>query len=197
MKRAIEFMRYLLSLEQQDKHRSVVIFAHSQGAIIVEHVLEQLNPEECKKLRVFTFGGGSYIAPGVCHPDSHNFANIMDPVCRIGSSSKQALALERYYGRKRGLSDWQICDELAYREAILMLDSVSPRVIEEYVKQGTKKFEREMKGLQNITILDVNPKVGTPHEFTNYQEAVRIAIKKCFTEAHVKRLPLQKSEFYV
>lgn len=59
VKRAIEFVRHPLSLGKQKHECPIVIFAHSQGAIIMEHVLEKLILNEKEKLRVFNFGCGS------------------------------------------------------------------------------------------------------------------------------------------
>ena len=52
--------------------------AHSQGAIITEHALEILSKKEREQLIIFTFGGGSFIAAGKSHPDSHNYASAAD-----------------------------------------------------------------------------------------------------------------------
>ena len=74
------------------------------GAIICEHALELLKHEERQKIRIFTFGGGSFIAPGKCHPDSHNFASAKDLICLCGSPNLRTLAMKRYIAFKEGLS---------------------------------------------------------------------------------------------
>src|SRR5207253_1946794 len=83
---AVRFFRYLLRLSEQDNQSlPVIIFAHSQGAIICEHAIEQLSVAEREKIRILTFGGGSFIAPNKCHPDSHNYASAIDIVCGMGT----------------------------------------------------------------------------------------------------------------
>ncbi len=60
----VKFFRYLLSESEKERiHLPVIIMAHSQGAIITEHALEILNKKEREQLIIFTFGGGSFIAP--------------------------------------------------------------------------------------------------------------------------------------
>jgi hypothetical protein len=61
------------------------VFAHSQGAIISEHALRLLNADERQKIRIFTFGGGSFLEVDSCHPDSHNYASENDLVSSVGS----------------------------------------------------------------------------------------------------------------
>ena len=64
----VKFLKYLLSLAKQTVDSPpVIIFLHSQGAIFIEHAIELLSQSERKQLRIFTFGGGSFISPGKCH----------------------------------------------------------------------------------------------------------------------------------
>lgn len=49
---------------------------------------------------IFTFGGWSFIPPGVTHQESHNYASVGDLIPRIGSLNLQYLALRRYEGLK-------------------------------------------------------------------------------------------------
>ena len=100
-----KFFRYLLKKsEVNSSHPPVIVFVHSQGAIISEHALELLKPSERNKIRIFTFGGGSFIAPGKCHPDSHNYASAADLVCSLGSPNLRLLAMQIYLGNKEGKS---------------------------------------------------------------------------------------------
>src|SRR3989344_973647 len=83
--RTVKFLQYLLALEEEEKS-PIVLFAHSQGGIILEHALELLKPNIAGRFRIFTFGGGSFIAAGKSHPDSHNYASAADFVCLMGSA---------------------------------------------------------------------------------------------------------------
>jgi len=48
--RAIKFLRYLLALEKEEDS-PIVLFAHSQGGIVLEHAIEFLEPTERAHLR--------------------------------------------------------------------------------------------------------------------------------------------------
>lgn len=170
----VQFLKYLLN--QADKNKKfVVVFAHSQGAIYLEHALELMNPQERKLLRIFTFGGGSFIEPVKCHPDSHNFASAADFVCRFVSPNHQCLALQRYYGLKEGLNDAQIIYKLAFEDAVFLLDTTDVRDWEIYIKEREKHYEQELSKIKHITILDPDPDSDWKHEFISncYQAKIQ------------------------
>lgn len=171
---AVEFFRYLLHLSHQDNQQlPVVVFAHSQGAIISEHALRLLSEQERRTIRIFTFGGGSFLATDACHPDSHNYASANDPVCRMGSPNYQMLALQRYYGLKKGWSIEQVIYELAMQDALLHLDTLNDSVMEAYIKVRSRYYENEFDMMRNITIVDPSY-VSWEHGFANdcYQKIV-------------------------
>ncbi len=174
---AAKFFRYLLSLSEKDEaHPPVIIFAHSQGAIITEHALELLSKKEREKLIIFTFGGGSFIDPGKSHPDSHNFASAADFVCRLGSPNIRYLALQRYFGSKKGRSQQDMIHQLAEHDVLLNLDTTDPETIEVYTQQRMKHYEAEFSKLNHVTILDPDPLLR--HKFCSscYQYTVQIII---------------------
>ncbi len=176
---AAKFFRYLLSESKKDEtHPLVIIMAHSQGAIITEHALEILSKKEREQLIIFTFGGGSFIAAGKSHPDSHNYASAADFVCRLGSPNVQYLALQRYFGSKEGRSEQEVIYQLALYDAMLDLDSTNPKTIETYTKQRMKHYEKEFSKISNVTVLDPDPK--WKHRFSSscYQAAVQMITKK-------------------
>jgi hypothetical protein len=178
---AVKFLRYLLAVSKQESKTSpVILFVHSQGAIITEHALEQLNQNERGRLRIFTFGGGSFLLPGKSHEDSHNYASAADYVCRIGSLNDQYLALERYYGYKEGLSDQQIIDQLAMQDAMLHLDSINPKAVEAYVKGRNNHYQCEFDKIKNVTVLDPDPDCKWKHQFDSdcYQTMVKKIVKR-------------------
>lgn len=183
----VKFLRYLLTLAKQSiKPPPVIVFLHSQGAIYIEHAIELLTQSEREQLLIFTFGGGSFLAPGKCHPDSHNYASAADFVCRLGSPNLQLLALERYFGYKEGLSDDQIIAQLALKDAMLHLDSNDLKVMENYIGQGIKHYKNEFSRISNLTVLDPDPDSKFKHKFNSecYQKVIRTKIEK-----YQKRLP--------
>jgi hypothetical protein len=176
---AAKFFKYLLSLSENHKdHPPVIIFAHSQGAIIAEHALALLDRKDREKLIVFTFGGGSFISPGVCHSDSHNYSSAADFVCRLGSPNLQFLALQRYFGYKEGRTEGEVIHQLARNDALLHLDSIDPETIRTYTEQKVKYYEGEFFKINNVTVLDPDPLWR--HRFCSscYQNAVQAIVKK-------------------
>lgn len=185
--RAINFVRYLLALEKEE-HVPIIIFAHSQGAIILEHTLKLIEPSKAERLRIFTFGGGSFIAPGNSHPDSHNYASAADPICLLGSPNLQPLALRRYYAYKEGLNDSQMMQSWAFQDAILQLDSIDPKVVKRCTKEKIRQYKDEFERIGNLTILDPDPNSQWNHEFINdcYQMTVQKIVQK-YREPHGKQ----------
>lgn len=179
VKLAVKFFKYLLMLSEQDSSRPpVIIFAHSQGAIISEHALEFLTPKERQQIHIFTFGGGSFIDTKKCHSDSHNYASAGDIIARVGSPNLQILALERYYGFKEGLTEKQIIHKLATNDAMLHLDTLSAQIFESYISQRIKYYEQQFIEIGNVTVLDAGSQ--WEHGFNNhcYQKIVITIIKK-------------------
>lgn len=116
---AAHFFDYLLALQDKSQDRPIIIFAHSQGAIICERALQHLETSKRGRLRIFSLGGGSFISPGQSHAESHNYASAADPICRLGSSNLQLLALEKYEAQKRGLAHEALLRELAMRDGFV------------------------------------------------------------------------------
>ncbi len=178
---AENYFRYLLALSHQDKSEPpIVIFAHSQGAIIADRALERLEEHERNKLRIFTLGGASFILPNKSHPDSHNYASAADLVCRLGSPHLQILALQKYEGLKDGLGLGDVIQQLAIRDTLLQVDSLNQLVIDAYAQERTKYYVQEFSKLNNITILDPDPKYSFEHSFDSecYQTVIYEVIKK-------------------
>jgi len=176
---AAKFFRYLLNLSEKDEtHSPVIIFAHSQGAIISEHALELLSKKERDKLIIFTFGGGSFIAKEKSHSDSHNYASATDFVCRMGSPNLQYLALQRYFGIKEGRSEEEVIYQLALYDAMLHLNTTDPKTIETYTKKRMKHYEGEFSKISNVTVLDPDPKWKHKFESSCYQATVQEKVKK-------------------
>lgn len=174
---AVKFFHYLIDLSNQDpEHPPIIIFVHSQGAIIAEHALEHLKIDERKRLRIFSFGGGSFINPNKCHPDSHNYASASDPITRATSYSFQDAGLFYYYLARKGKTHEQIIELLIERDVMLFSDSVNflkPKIWFE----ARKKYYEEIFDM-HISI--VPPDHFIEHEFKNncYQMIIKDIIKK-------------------
>ena len=168
---AVKFFRYLTSLSDQDpKHPPVIIFVHSQGAIITERALEHLKSEERQKLRIFSFGGGSYIAAPKCHPDSINYSSANDPIPKLASSAQQDAYLYYFHLTKKGKTREQIIDLLIERDSLWYSDS------ESFVRPKHWHFERKKyyEEIFDMHVTIVEPDYLCEHEFKNdcYQKIV-------------------------
>jgi len=179
--RAVTFLRYLLALEKEE-NAPIVVFAHSQGGIILEHALVLLQPEENKRIRVFTFGGGSFIREGISHSDSHNYASAADPVCLLGSPNLQPIALQRYYAHKEGLTDSQMIHEWAFRDVILELDSIDPNIIAILTEKKVRYYQSLFAKLKNLTILDPDPDSHWKHKLLS--DCYQVTIQKIINHYH-------------
>ncbi len=181
VKWAVEFLRYLFKMaEQENPVAPVILFVHSQGAIIAEHALELLHQSERERLRIFTFGGGSFLLPDASHPDTHNYVSTADFVPLLGSPNHQHLALQRYHGYKQGLNDQQIICQLATQDAIFYLDSTDARTMEKYIDERTRHYEREFDKIKNITVLDPDPDSKIKHRFSSrcYQTTIKTIVSR-------------------
>ncbi len=179
VKNAVEFLRFLLATsESQENNPPVIVFAHSQGAAIAEHALALLSSQEKQKIRIFTFGGWSFIPPGVTHTDSHNYASVGDLIPRVGSFNLQYLALRRYEGFKEGLSEEEIIQRLSFGDAIHHLDCLDPHIPERYTQGRCKHYRSEFEKISNVTVLDSGSM--WEHSFNNesYQNIVNEKIEK-------------------
>ena len=179
VKNAVKFLCYPLSVsESQENNSPVIIFAHSQGAAIAEHAIALLANDEKQKIRIFTFGGWSFIASGVAHPESHNYTSVGDLIPRIGSFNLQYLALRKYEGLKEGLNHEQIIRRLAFGDAIHDLDCLDPHVLEKYTQDRCKQYRNEFEKINNVTVLDSGSM--WEHSFNNesYQAIVHSIVDK-------------------
>ena len=155
IKNAISFFRYLLEVaSKEDYEVPIVIFAHSMGAIIAEHALEYLSHDERVKLRIFTLGGGSFIQPGKCHPESHNFASGKDIIAFFGSPVLQTLALKKHFGLKAGLDEKQMIENWIDEDSEFYLDSKQEETVLNFQGQRRKWYRDHLDILRNVTILD-------------------------------------------
>jgi hypothetical protein len=183
----VKFFRYLLSLSVEDRV-TVVIFVHSQGAIFSEHALELLSPQEREQLRIVTFGGGSFIAPGKSHTESHNYVSAADLI-PAASPNLQRMALRRYYGHKQNLSQQQVIMDLALEDSLFYLDSSETASVDAYLKKCVRYYEDVFLQLSNVTVLDPDPDSRWKHRFDSicYQVVLEKTIQKYQREQSLKR----------
>ncbi len=173
------FFRYLLAEAKRNEYKPpIVIFAHSQGAIICELALERLSISEKKQLRIFTFGGGSFVASEKSHLDSHNYTSAADPICLVGSPKLQMLALQEYHACKKGYNQEDVIQLLAFRDAELNIHPCNPDAKERYIKERINFYREAFEKIKNVTVLD--PDTSMQHGFNSkcYQTVLHSIIKK-------------------
>jgi hypothetical protein len=181
---------------QEESNLPVIVFAHSQGAIISEHALKLLNIDERRKIRIFTFGGGSFLEVDSCHPESHNYTSRNDLVSSIGSPYFRSLAHHRYLLMKEGLSEEAIIEQWALDDALLYLDSVDAHFFQSFIEQRINHYKKLMEKISNITILDPDPICYLEHQFCSecYQKEVENLVKKYQASLLKAAIPLEKKE---
>ncbi|MBM3193180.1 MAG: hypothetical protein FJZ59_02970 [Chlamydiae bacterium] len=176
---AEKYFHYLIKESvREGSEIPIVIFAHSQGAIIAEHALNRLTSIERNKIRIFTLGGGSFILPSKAHSDSHNYASTADLICRLGSPHLQILALHKHEGIKNDLNERTIISELARKDAFLQTDSFDARFVEAVICERTRYYEKEFEKISNLTILDAKTGDVFEHDFVCYLPILEKIVSK-------------------
>lgn len=127
---------------------------------------------------MFTFGGWSFIPPGITHRESHNYTSVGDLIPRIGSFNLQYLALRRYEGLKEGLNQEEIIRRLAFGDAIHDLDCLDPHILERYTQERCKYYRNEFEKINNVTVVDSESLWEHSFNNENYQNIVREKIDK-------------------
>lgn len=128
--------------------------------------------------RNFTFGGGSFIPPGKCRPDSHNFASVNDLVCFFGSPNSRTLAMRRYMAFKEDLTQEQMTKKWAQEDSIFYLDTIDAKAIQIFENKRIEHFEKQLEEINNVTVLDSG--LEYEHAFYNvcYQNEVKVIIDR-------------------
>lgn len=90
----VEYLvKHLREALQKRKNESVVLIAHSQGALITYLAVQQLNTTEIEKLEVLAFGGAAALrkTPRTPFKRCINYYSINDPILFVVPSAAQAL----------------------------------------------------------------------------------------------------------
>jgi hypothetical protein len=174
---AVKFFRYLIDLSKKETGEvPIVVIAHSMGAIIAEHALEHLSVDERIKLRIFTLGGASFIRPGKCHPESHNFISAKDIIAFFGSPVLRTLALKKHFSLKEGLDEKQMIENWIDDDSEFYLDSKQEEVVRNFQEKRKKWYQDHLDILCNVTILDGN--YGHILDSDHYQKVLKSIIEK-------------------
>lgn len=181
VKNGVHFLKFLIDLSNQDfLHPPVVIFAHSQGALIVDLALEQLNPDERKQVHVFTFGAAKFVSPGKAHPVSHNYLSIVDPIPMFASKDTYRFLLHSHEGKKRGLTPADIIQECIKQDLICDYQEFPTDTPHQMLKERQMHYENELLKIQNITLLEPAESDFWEHRFDlpSYQTIIKEIIER-------------------
>lgn len=161
VKFAAKFLELLIHISKKDPYNPpVIIFVHSQGAIIANLALDLLNQSDRKRIRIFAFGGGSLIAPGKSHDKTHNYLSEADIIPRIGSIQLAQLIIRRYEKQKQGLSEEEIIDCLISADADYYLETTESKALAAFYRERKKFYHEEFGKISNLSVLEQSEDSG-------------------------------------
>ncbi len=178
IKNTAKFLRYLLAVSETERGGPVILFAHSQGAAIAEHAITLLSSPEREKIRIFTFGGWSFIPPDRAHPESHNYISVSDLIPRLGSFNLQYLAIRKYEWLKEGLTQDEIIRRLAFEDTIHKFGPLESRALNTYVEERYQFYRNELDKIQNVTVLASDSILEHAFNSLTYQSILRAIVEK-------------------
>ena len=181
VKMTVKFFKFLLKLSHDEpNHPPVIVIAHSQGAMISELALQHLTRKERQELRIFTFGGWTFIPAEMCHQDSHNYFSPYDLVAKGGSPRIGLFLLQLKEGEKRGLKTTDTIEELITDDQHKYLDTQHPSTIEEFRRQRREYYKELLNTVSNVTLLQESIDGPFEHSFSQgcYQKILEELIKK-------------------
>lgn len=189
---AAQFFRLLINLSNNDPSEPpIVVFCHSQGAIIGNLALDLLSHKERQRLRLFTFGGGAFIPPGKSHCESHNYISIKDRIPQIAEVDA-LMALRLHQGRKAGYTVAQVLEQIVEEDVAVYLDLANSEDINAFSQQRRAMHEHIIQRVANVTVLDQTEAWFCEHSVDTlcYQDKIREVINhyKATSIKHEKAL---------
>jgi len=154
-----QFFRMLIKLSDANPSKDkppIVIFTHSQGALIANLALNRLEPQERQRLRIFTLGGAAFIAPDFAHSESHNYFSIADLVPRLASYDFCMFILRLYEGKKIGITTEQVVEHLIQEDIDNRFTSPNDQAITKFRQERYLHYQQEFQRAQNVTLIDKN-----------------------------------------
>jgi hypothetical protein len=153
VKFAAKFFELLIQLSDRETDKPpVIVFVHSQGAIIANLALDLLSQANRRRIRIFAFGGGSLIAPGKAHDETHNYISEADIIPRVGSIQLAQLIIRRH--EKQGLSEAEIIDCLVSEDADYYLETTETQAVAAFYRERKKFYQEEFSKISNVSVLE-------------------------------------------
>ncbi len=178
-----QFFKMLINLSDQHPSQNklpIVIFTHSQGALVSNLALSRLLPQERQRIRIFTLAGASLIAPDIAHPESHNYFSIADLAVKVTSYDLCMFLLRLHDGRKAGLKPSQVIEQLIQEDIDAHLETQDQQALDKFRHQRQEHYGHKLWKSQNITILNDNTPSIWEHAFNTpcYQQVATEIINK-------------------
>ncbi len=183
VKFAAQFFKMLIDISEQtpsQKKPKIVVFTHSQGALIASLALNQLTLKERRRIHLFTLGGAALIEPDAAHPKSHNYFSLADLISKLTSYNFCAFLLRLREGKKSNLTPEQVIEHLIQEDIEMYLETRDSRTLAKFRKQRKEHYAHELWKAQNITILNEETSKIFEHAFKSpcYQKQVTEIINK-------------------
>lgn len=157
------YIRFLLSLaEKEASNPHVIIVAHSEGALIAEKAIKQLNHSSLQNLQVWTFGGAGFVPNGSCHPNSCNYINQYDLVARAASPLDFRLLIIRDRFKDKQLEF--IADFLADEDLLAEGYDDGP-IYQQLKEKRVSKYKKRLEELTNTHLIYHRKDGGLHHGF--------------------------------
>lgn len=183
VKFCVQFFNMLADLSEQSSSTikpPIIIFAHSQGALIANMALNRLPPTIRQRIRVFTLGGAALVSLDISHPDSHNYFSVGDVVPRLTSCGLALFLLELHERTKAGLTVPQIIAQMIQDDADTYMASQDEKAVKAYWEERQKYYEDKLHSVRNVTVLDEERSGTWEHAFINpiYQNVLKDIIQR-------------------
>jgi hypothetical protein len=183
VKLCVQFFKMLADLAEQSPSTvkpPIVVFAHSQGALIANIALNRLPESIRQKIRVFTLGGAALVSSNISHSESHNYFSVGDLVPRLTSCGLALFLLELHEGVKAGLTAPQIVAQMIQDDADIYMTSQDEKAMKAYWEERQKYYEDKLHSVRNVTVLDEQRSGIWEHAFINpiYQDVLKKIIHR-------------------
>ncbi|OHE77708.1 MAG: hypothetical protein A3F67_12055 [Verrucomicrobia bacterium RIFCSPHIGHO2_12_FULL_41_10] len=160
------FLRFLIEQSEKQKNKPpVVIFAHSQGAMIINLALDELTAVERSKIHVYTFGAAAFIPPQKTHSQSHNYVSIADRIPRVACNELIVLWLRIKHWTTAKLSIQEAIDIIAGEDMDRALDTSDVKTREIFTEQRKQHYLQLLETWKNVSILSENISAKWEHSF--------------------------------
>jgi len=183
IKLCIQFFKMLADLSEHSPSTvkpPIVVFAHSQGALIANMALSRLPTTIRQHIRVITLGGAALVSPDISHPESHNYFSAGDLVPRLTSCGLALFLLELHEGTKSGLTTPQIIAQMIQDDTDIYMTSQDEKAVKAYWEERQKYYEDKLHSVRNVTVLDESRSGTWEHAFINpiYQDVLKKIIQR-------------------